>query len=440
MARKTGAPWRATTVLAGAALAVAGVLAGAGPACATGRLTAPHAGWAAAAKLLPGGRNVPQPGKSTQLNGVYCTSSGNCWAVGQDTGSAGVSDQNELLHWNGSKWSQASIASPGGTGANHFSELYAVRCLSASDCWTVGDFSRGKAVFAEAYHWNGKKWASLTMPTPGGTLEGDVNELYDVVCASSSDCWAGGEYGTQTPSGSELLNLIVHWNGKSWSTATTPNPAGTSQNRVQDVAAIRCTSASNCLAVGTYGNATTLILQNEGLHWNGKKWSKQSMPNPGGTGGDGNIDVLSGLGCTTATNCWAAGTFGLFGTLLQNDVLHWNGKKWSMGTAPNASTNTGAENELQAINCLSASNCWTVGFDEAPGPSLNEALHWNGKQWSQSTVPNPAGTGKKASNDLFSIRCTSGSNCWAVGQDQRTAAGPAQNEALHWNGKKWSSE
>ena len=55
-------------------------------------------------------------------------------------------------------------------------------------------------------HWNGKKWSLVPTPPPGGTLSGDQNELYDVVCPSASSCWAGGEYGTGAPSDETILN------------------------------------------------------------------------------------------------------------------------------------------------------------------------------------------------------------------------------------------
>ncbi len=71
---------------------------------------------------------------------------------------------------------------------------------------------------------------------------------------------------------------------------------------------------------------------NEALRWDGKKWSNVKTPNPGGAAqNDGNS--LNGVACTSASNCWAAGdvvTSGVF----NDELLHWNGKKWSVGTIP----------------------------------------------------------------------------------------------------------
>jgi hypothetical protein len=460
----TNLPLRVAAALAGVSLAVAGALAAGAPAVAAGRETGHHGGRAAApaptgiwpgrgglgrpglsvAALPEGGQNIPKPGKSSALNGVYCTSSTNCWAVGFYTRSSGGSELNEVLHWNGSKWSQVSVANPGGTGANHFSTLAGVRCLSAKDCWMVGYYSKGRAEFSQAFHWNGKSWSTVATPVPGGTLADDFTKLYDVVCASSNSCWAGGGSGTEgsTPGATTSLNEILHWNGKAWSLVHTPNPAGTGLGDGQDVQVIRCTSTRNCFAVGTFGNLVKDIMQNEVLHWNGSKWSKMSVINPGGTGGDGNVSELFGLGCTTASNCWAVGTFGLVGTLFQNEALQWNGRKWLLASPPNpGGTDQGASNDLIAVNCLSATNCWAVGYDSSqdPAPLLNQALHWNGATWSQSTTPDPAGTGSNEDvNELLGIRCTSASNCWAVGERERSG-GSLLNQALRWNGANWST-
>jgi hypothetical protein len=48
---------------------------------------------------------------------------------------------------------------------------------------------------------------------------------------------------------------------------------------------------------------------------------------------------------------------------------------------------------------------------------------------------NGGGTAKGTANALNSVRCTSHSNCWAVG-DSETNSTDA-NQILHWNGSNW---
>ena len=68
---------------------------------------------------------------------------------------------------------------------------------------------------------------------------------------------------------------------------------------------------------------------------------------------------------------------------------------------------------------------------------LNQVLHWNGHHWSLVTTPDPAGLSDGDSDQLFGVRCAAASNCWAVGNEQPVDKIQV-NEALHWNGSKWS--
>ena len=262
---------------------------------------------AGTAGRLPGrGEMAPQPGSAAGLEGVFCTSAASCWAVGYfERNGAWL---NETLRWDGHHWSRVAAPSPGGTANGDTSELFGVRCTAAKNCWAVGFYEQHGVQLDEALHWNGKSWSRVATPTPGGTLNGDFNELFDVVCTSPGSCWADGEYGTDTSTiGSEVIeNQVLHWNGKAWSLAATPNPGGTGPDGTSALSAIRCASAGNCWAVGTFGTiAPGGALFNEALHWNGRKWSQVGIPDPGGdTSGD--FSVLEGLSCTSAANCWAS--------------------------------------------------------------------------------------------------------------------------------------
>jgi hypothetical protein len=273
------------------------------------------------------GVSVPVPGTSSQLEGVFCTSSSNCWAVGGY--SSGGAELNQALRWNGTKWSKVTIPSPGGTGSGSFSELFGVRCNSASDCWAVGDYTTSTAELNQALHWNGTKWSKVTTPNPGGTSSGDFSVVFDVWCTSASNCWAAGEDGVLSGATEVILNQALRWNGTKWSQVTTPNPEGTAANDANALGSVRCTSASNCWAVGTYGFVgSPITLLNEALHWNGGAWTLVSTPDPGGTA---NLDsnTLRAVRCTAASNCWTVGDAQQNGAQDLNQALHWNGAKWS---------------------------------------------------------------------------------------------------------------
>jgi hypothetical protein len=273
---------------------------------------------------------------------------------------------------------------PGVPQPGEESRLDGVYCISPANCWAVGGYAPTGANFQvnEALHWNGSTWSVVTTPQPGGTAAGDVNVLSDVVCATATNCWAGG-YHAMDGDALVFLNEVLHWNGAAWSVVATPEPGGTSDHDFNFVSAIRCPAAASCLAVGSYGTGGTTFTEfNEALRWNGTGWSQAATPNPGGTG-DGGFSTLDGLGCSSASNCWAGGDYTSAQATL-NQVLHWNGTAWSQITVPNpAGTAGAASNTITFITCTSATNCWAVGYElPSSGTLLNEALRWNGSAWS----------------------------------------------------------
>ena len=152
-------------------------------------------------------------------------------------------------------------------------ELFGVFCNSPSDCWAVGSI-RGKTVAVnQVLHWTGKKWFTVAVPNQAGIIKGADNELFAVRCTSDLNCWAIGD--SQQP-GSAELDQALHFNGKKWSLEDTPSPGGTTQGDINTLNDVACTSAVSCWAVGDYGmqgmSAEPEILFNQALHWDGHKW------------------------------------------------------------------------------------------------------------------------------------------------------------------------
>ena len=79
--------------------------------------------------------------------------------------------------------------------------LFAVTCVTSSDCWAVGAVlgpaGNGSPTGTLTEHWDGAAWSMVPSPTPSGAAGGI---LQSVSCASSSDCWAVG-YGTDQNGG-----------------------------------------------------------------------------------------------------------------------------------------------------------------------------------------------------------------------------------------------
>lgn len=440
-------------LMAAAALAGAGpAIARTGPAravaAAAQRATGPEVAGPAArpdgvARPGTGQIVIVLTGRFKILESVYCASRRDCWAVGQQRGSSTAGITNQVLHWNGSSWRKVPVPSPGGTAGSAYSGLTEVRCTSGRNCWAVGSYTKGLATLDQALHWNGRRWYAVRTPAPAGTHSGDINELFGVTCVSAADCWAVGDFGHAT--GRQLtLNQVLHWNGARWSRLRVPSKAGTKAHHFSSLYTVRCLTSRNCLAVGSAGgNPVTGPATDQSLRWNGRRWALVATPSPVSTSTTRN-DSLGGLGCAGTATCWAVGVTGTGGASgrMLNQILHWNGTKWIPARSPQPDgTGSGADNELFWVTCVSKSDCWGVGaygsISSGTGMILNQALHWNGRRWAQVHTPNPGGTSNEDLSALFGARCATSDNCWAVGLKE-PKDGSVTNQILRWNGTRWS--
>jgi hypothetical protein len=267
---------------------------------------------------------------------VSCQSARDCLAVGYDKTGA------EVLHWNGTAWSVASA--PAGVPG-----LQALSCAPSGGCWAV-DTESGQAVA-----WNGRQWG-----TPVQFSEYDsVNSLS---CVSATDCWADGFY--VKPNGIDLYNLVMYWDGRTWSQVTVPQPP----NGSNQLNAVSCLSATSCWAGGS--DATPAgHTRNELLRWAGHGWAEAPAP-----AGPRITSEVLGLQCRTRGDCWAVGD-----DEAGTQALHWGGHRWALTRTPDP----GGAGFLFSVGCLRATDCLAVGFSHIP-PVMNLALHWNGKTWATS--------------------------------------------------------
>lgn len=194
------------------------------------------------------------------LGSVTCPATGNCSAVGEAGGGKALAE-----HWNGKTWSVQATASP-----NAFSPLIGVSCHPAGTCLAVGTTTANATTQAPlAEQWNGTKWANIHAIDP---TAGDLAELDSVSCISATDCWAVGDAGPS--SGSSVSALAEQWNGSTWSIVSTPAVA-----TFATLDSVSCTSASHCVAVGADAATATGSVHALVEVWNGTTWTQQTAPN-----------------------------------------------------------------------------------------------------------------------------------------------------------------
>jgi hypothetical protein len=335
---------------------------------------------------------VPNPGGTamTALNflaEVRCTSGRNCWAVGSYTKGSATLDQ--ALHWNGHRWSAVRTPQPAGTGSGAINNLFGVTCVSAADCWAAGEFGHASGsdlMLNQVLHWNGAKWSRLRVPSKAGTKAHHFSALYTVRCLSSRNCLAVGSAGVNSETG-PAADQALRWNGHRWALVRTPSPVSTSSARNDSLNGLGCAGSGSCWGVGVSGTGgLTGTMLNQILHWNGKKWIRTKSPQPDGTG-SGAQNELFWATCVGTNDCWGVGAYGSVGSgtgMILNEALHWNGHRWAQVRTPSpGGTSAGDVSVLFGARCAASDDCWAVGLKEPKSGNLaNEILHWNGTKWS----------------------------------------------------------
>lgn len=362
-------------------------------------------------------QSTPNPTGSThsELDGVSCTATDACTAVGFFNLSSGKT-KTLAEAWDGTTWSIQSTPNPPDAAA---SELASVSCTAADACTAVGTTytrSSGKTVpLAET--WNGTAWSIQSPPGPTGDRNG---YLQGVSCTAADACTAAGY--SLTPAGVGAT-LAEAWNGTAWTIQSAPDPAGAVYSALSGLS---CTSADACTAVGSYVSASraTLVLAER---WDGTNWTIQSTPNPAGSSGSG----LSAVSCTAADACTAVGSYTRSSGRTVSFAETWNGTTWKIEPTPDPKGAT--RSYLLGVSC-NGGDCSAAGYDiSSAGIVAPLAVASDGTSWTIEAMPNPPGA---ITSGLTAVSCAA-TDCAAVGSYYIDTSGVVVPLAEAWNGTAW---
>jgi len=204
-----------------------------------------------------------------------------------------------------------------------------ISASSATNAWAVGGFYPGQTAAQVAFHWNGKKWSAVTVPS------GYSQTLYDVSTSGPNNAWAlRSDYALSQ-------STLVHWNGKAW-TLSTAAPAGVT------LTSVATSSAKLAYATGfstTTGGGYRSVL----MMFNGTKWSTVQLAKS-----LGHAELLAVT--MHGTSAWVIGV-----TATRPEILHSAGGGWKAEDSP------GKDYRLFAISAGSASRASAVGYYDVPG-------------------------------------------------------------------------
>jgi hypothetical protein len=305
---------------------------------------------------------VPHSGQYTDLRAVSCLTATGCVAVGQLALSGAAT-------WNGLTWAPTDLEPP----QTAFSF---VSCASATLCMSPMSVAPGPGW--TPFVWNGKSWSSAPLPTP--LPAAGSGEPTGVSCPTVRDCVVVGNDGSGF--------FSATWNGSEWSFGSLPAPAGDTFGAASVAPGpISCSSTASCTAVSP-GPLDGRHLPSSAIadHWDGHTWTLQSLPLPAGT----QAVVLWDISCPVADDCTAVGSWSQNGGGLPAEpyAAQWNGRDWSIQSVPTPGGPPGASAWLEAVSCVADGSCVAVGGGTSPAL----AERWNGTTWSyELTSPGASG-------------------------------------------------
>jgi WD40 repeat protein len=408
----------------------------------------------------------PNGDSVNDLLSVSAISPDDVWAVGYHSiGSPAYVDgkpvpdleANLTMHWDGKNW--RSVDSPNVGGEKMHNRLTSVSGVSRDDVWAVGYYADRQSLDSSSssttlllktaiiLHWNGSNWSIAH----DFSSDSSPSQLNSVAAVSADDVWAVGHRGVDfdpyhPDPATRSETLILHWNGNSWSKVSSPSP-GPFFNKLYAVSA---SSPNDVWAVGVQsytevrGGGGGLAPHPLALHWDGKNWSVTPM------GNSPSIDDTSGvpLAVAAAAMSEAHAVGGIFGEGASDSItIHWDGAKWAQVdvAVPKPAESAGPpQDHLSGVVALSKDDVWAVGtYIRYGAKPLNDTsplvMHWNGKEWSYISSPDPRytlGANGSAienigSNSLNAITAAPNGDLWAVGSSSITSpTGVRQSNSL----------
>jgi hypothetical protein len=325
------------------------------------------------------------------LEAVSASSPTDIWAVGQST-----------IHFDGATWT--AFGAPHLDGQND-SALLGVADFSPTNAWAVGYINSAPNSTQLLEHWDGTQWSDA----PGPQFNAGAQPFLSSISALSADnIWAAGHILTGE---GQLLGLIEHYNGTSWTATEIGNPFLTS------IAVL----SSNNIWVAGWSGAENDNSQTYTAHWNGTKWSTVASPSTGS-----GANQINGLLALAPNNIWAVG----FTTALAPPkeaptttlIEHWDGTAWSIVPSPNVGPNSIYQsNRLLGITAVSPTDLWAFGSyfpADGSGQQFTLAMQGNGTTWTIMPAPSPDANGFRG-DILFAGTVTASGKIYLVGsQDE----------------------
>ncbi len=265
---------------------------------------------------------------------------------------------------------------------------------------------------------------------------------------------------------------------RSWALLSTPSPLpardlGSSGMEADGLSSVSCALRRDCVAVGYWASTGAGFHHPLVLRWTGGSWRTvvvsdavgglDAVSCPGveaclAVGGAGVVRIagsvlasvpgsagirgrLTSVSCLSASDCWMVG-YGPYGpnslSYAHPDhvlVYHFDGTALDPIAEP-LPTAAGQSTLLSGVSCPGATFCIAVGMSAAPRSDreVMAAFSFDGGRLAAMRMPKlPRGD----QSGLMSISCATPTRCAAVGSEPQRSSGPDRTLAVIYDGTSW---
>ena len=315
--------------------------------------------------------------------------------------------------------------------------LPAIAAIGTSDVWA----STGGRNLS---HWDGLRWTRWTPPAGARgrvRLALDLGSITSFVVVSPHDIWgvAHRPRSYHDVAGRTWLGnttVSVHWDGKTWTKVTVPRLPGRSAFLGALSAAGKEVWAAGSLqrAVGIHhsGTEAVSIIKDEPvvLRLGQGSWQRVRFPQMGAGGTD-----LQDVTVIGPRDVWVLGVARLASEFKPQRsrafLMHWDGRAWHEVTGP--FSDPGPYWPLVGMRAIGDRDVWITG---STPPAQTQMLHWDGVSWSSSTPPGPSALGKgEMGTGMPLMVAGAADNIWA---SAALTILPDDPLLWRWDGHQWS--
>jgi hypothetical protein len=358
---------------------------------------------------------------NASLNGISCASPGNCVAVGNYSDSSSYTHAMIAIDAGGVWGRGIEIGPPSGASSNPQARFYSVSCTAPGYCTAVGGYDDNSSpVQGEPMAITETKgvWGHATeIGVPSGASTYNPNAgLTGVACTSPGYCVAVGSY-----FGNFTLGMVATEKAGVWSQAVEVMVPSNGYANSGSLSGVACTSAGNCVAAGSYAEAPQQNSVLLAVEETGGVWAKGIEPLPPANSSTTPDAQFGAVSCKSAGNCVAVGyytnTLGNFEALVatQGSGTTWN-RAQEVSAPPNALANPTAT--PLGLSCAPAGNCIGVGYytDTSYNDQAMASTGTAGIFSGLVEVPAPPGAKNTSPGTaLNAVSCATSWNCISVG-------------------------